>query len=257
MGYHLTTSLDLPPARSHASPKTHTPLPRLQERGLRYYSPEVGRWVNRDPIGERGGSCIYSALDNSPVNKVDPFGREVWSFIENQLPWRDEYAVDPEYPRFRVRGKTFDAPVDVRINTTIDPASILLPWRIETTSGRLVIDFYFKDRAAEVHERLHVADFRSHIFEATKKYVTDKEGFRFCRYEQAACWKRVCESTATKTFHLCGLAWTYAYVDLPYAISRGDAGLWAQYLELTRIARQRCEAARRELSAAETGCRDL
>ena len=48
MGYHLTTSLDLPPARTPASPKTHTPLPRLQERGHRFYSPDIGRAVSRD-----------------------------------------------------------------------------------------------------------------------------------------------------------------------------------------------------------------
>ena len=28
----------------------------------RYYSPELGRWINRDPIGERGGVCMHAAL---------------------------------------------------------------------------------------------------------------------------------------------------------------------------------------------------
>ena len=35
----------------------------------RYYSPELGRWINRDPIGERGGVNLYIMVDNSPINK--------------------------------------------------------------------------------------------------------------------------------------------------------------------------------------------
>jgi proteasome lid subunit RPN8/RPN11 len=38
--------------RSFVSSKTHTPWGRLQVSGLRYYSPELGRWPSRDPIGD-------------------------------------------------------------------------------------------------------------------------------------------------------------------------------------------------------------
>jgi uncharacterized protein RhaS with RHS repeats len=34
------------------------PQPSLYYYGLRYYSPGLGRWVNRDPIGERGGPAV-------------------------------------------------------------------------------------------------------------------------------------------------------------------------------------------------------
>jgi RHS repeat-associated protein len=77
MGYHLTTSLARPPARSHASPKTHTPLPRLQERGLRFYSTELSRWVSRDPIGERGGWNLYGFVANAPSTRYDPLGLKI------------------------------------------------------------------------------------------------------------------------------------------------------------------------------------
>ena len=42
--------------------------------GLRYYNPSTGRWLNRDPIGERGGQNLYSILKNEAVNSVDALG---------------------------------------------------------------------------------------------------------------------------------------------------------------------------------------
>ncbi len=44
-----------------ASPPLYTPTINtvLSYYGLRYYNPELGRWVNRDPIRERGGLNVY------------------------------------------------------------------------------------------------------------------------------------------------------------------------------------------------------
>ena len=42
--------------------------------GYRYYSPEMGRWVSRDPIGERGGINLYGMVGNDAVNMVDIVG---------------------------------------------------------------------------------------------------------------------------------------------------------------------------------------
>lgn len=44
--------------------------------GFRYYSPELGRWPNRDPIGERGGINLYGMCYNNPVSFVDFLGRD-------------------------------------------------------------------------------------------------------------------------------------------------------------------------------------
>lgn len=42
--------------------------------GLRYYSPQAGRWLSRDPIEEQGGVNLYGFVGNNPVNLVDPLG---------------------------------------------------------------------------------------------------------------------------------------------------------------------------------------
>ena len=47
---------------------------RLQLSGLRYYNPELGRWVSRDPIGETGGRNLSAFVRNRPLNRTDPLG---------------------------------------------------------------------------------------------------------------------------------------------------------------------------------------
>jgi RHS repeat-associated protein len=40
----------------------------------RPYTPRLGRWLSRDPIGEEGGFNLYAYCGNDPVNKHDPLG---------------------------------------------------------------------------------------------------------------------------------------------------------------------------------------
>ena len=40
----------------------------------RAYSPFAGRWINRDPIQEGGGTNLYAYVDNNPISGVDPLG---------------------------------------------------------------------------------------------------------------------------------------------------------------------------------------
>jgi len=42
--------------------------------GYRYYVPDLGRWINRDPIGEDGGVNLYVLLANNAVNALDYLG---------------------------------------------------------------------------------------------------------------------------------------------------------------------------------------
>ena len=40
----------------------------------RYYSPELGRWLSRDPIEEQGGYNLYGMVGNNPVIQWDKLG---------------------------------------------------------------------------------------------------------------------------------------------------------------------------------------
>jgi RHS repeat-associated protein len=42
--------------------------------GHRYYNPSTGRWLNRDPIRERGGINLYCFVNNDPPNGIDLHG---------------------------------------------------------------------------------------------------------------------------------------------------------------------------------------
>ena len=45
--------------------------------GYRFYAPPLGRWVNRDPIGEKGGINISGFVYNFPIGYIDDFGEEM------------------------------------------------------------------------------------------------------------------------------------------------------------------------------------
>src|SRR5947209_7907497 len=46
----------------------------LIKLGLRYYSPSLGRFISRDPIGFAGGLNLYGYCNGDPVNGCDASG---------------------------------------------------------------------------------------------------------------------------------------------------------------------------------------
>jgi RHS repeat-associated protein len=49
---------------------------------MRYYSPDIGRWIIRDPAQEDGGVNLYAYCEGDPVNGFDPTGLDGVSCLE-------------------------------------------------------------------------------------------------------------------------------------------------------------------------------
>ena len=56
------------------STKPQDELSGMYYYGYRFYQPELGRWINRDPVGEILGSNIYIIVVNNAINKIDILG---------------------------------------------------------------------------------------------------------------------------------------------------------------------------------------
>ncbi len=46
--------------------------------GYRFYAPELGRWINRDPVEEEGGENLYDFCNNSPLSVFDKLGKDIY-----------------------------------------------------------------------------------------------------------------------------------------------------------------------------------
>jgi len=58
--------------------------------GFRYYSPSLGRWINRDPIGEAGGLNLYSFIGNNAITGGDLMGYKKIHFDSKSLHVHDK-----------------------------------------------------------------------------------------------------------------------------------------------------------------------
>ena len=80
--------------------------------GYRYYSPELGRWVKRDSIEERGGINLYGFVGNDGVNGIDWFGLSNHNFQQG-LKWLKDICEKIDKKRKRLNKNDCQCPIDV------------------------------------------------------------------------------------------------------------------------------------------------
>ncbi len=87
--------------------------------GWRYYSPSLGRWISRDPLGEAGGLNLYAAMrsERQPIAwQVPPILN--WyrsSFLEFTALQRGRCAVSCIHPNAPSHGPPTSRPVQVNL----------------------------------------------------------------------------------------------------------------------------------------------
>lgn len=91
MGFYATDTLEAtPPRRASARRARRDPACGRKPlrgpthkaiSGYRFYNPELGRWLNRDPIGENGGMNLVAFSLNNAINNNDRLGLNAWGGI--------------------------------------------------------------------------------------------------------------------------------------------------------------------------------
>ncbi len=74
MGYHRRAETAAGPRTEGRATGSARPLHAGVGSGYRYYSPGLGRWVNRDPIEEAGGANLFGFVANRTPCRVDLLG---------------------------------------------------------------------------------------------------------------------------------------------------------------------------------------
>lgn len=57
----------------------------LDNHGFRYYNPQTGRYISRDPAGYPNGLNNYLYVNNNPINRIDPHGLWFWDAVQAAL----------------------------------------------------------------------------------------------------------------------------------------------------------------------------
>jgi len=74
----------------------------LYDYGRRHYDPPTGRWISRDPIGERGGVNLYGFVGNDGVGRYDLLGLVIITIADTSI-YKD--SIKPHRPPIPLPGQ--------------------------------------------------------------------------------------------------------------------------------------------------------
>jgi len=114
----------------------------------RYYSPRLGRWLSRDPIGEDGGLNLYAMCNNNVISCVDYLGQKPYDV--DSLPYLIIIASNQGWTQLvRLLAKWFLGPMhqitngnDVPLNAPYDDQIITMAWVLTFPRAKAVYNNY-------------------------------------------------------------------------------------------------------------------
>jgi hypothetical protein len=59
----------------------------MSNQAKAFYNPQTGRWLSRDPIGEKGELNLYGFVGNDSINSIDLFGLLTGTVTFSQKPY--------------------------------------------------------------------------------------------------------------------------------------------------------------------------
>ena len=159
---------------------------KLTDHRFRYYSPELQRWLSRDPIGEFGGLNVHIFSGNSATMVTDPDGLKIKyegpdaSFWKNQIDfWKSTLPKDSLLLNIILGLK--NSPNELIIQpldgTKPETVSYFEKW-VKTyidPHSYLVDGVYYNTEQAFAHELLHAHD---HMVNTKCRGRHHGEGFR-------------------------------------------------------------------------------
>jgi RHS repeat-associated protein len=131
--------------------------------GYRYYSPNLGRWINRDPMEEEGGFNLYGFVINDPIDSYDILGLKLKSNINIVTAFNTEpFPKGPDRNIYGGFGLKF---IMENSNTLIPCPNCGFEINLEiTVSNAHDTPWYVRgDNQAKRHEEGHLSDLQSTV----------------------------------------------------------------------------------------------
>jgi len=128
--------------------------------GYRYYNPSTGRWLSRDPLGQRVGEPLYSLAFNSPVEEWDYLGLFVVKYVgdgpywvpKTELFWAAlSFAFDPS--DVRSLGKAVTVLVKETTTVEVTPCSTSAKEKSATSTRWFIQNLDLNDRGRVENQR--------------------------------------------------------------------------------------------------------
>jgi uncharacterized protein RhaS with RHS repeats len=99
----------------------------------RYYSPALGRFLQSDPAGFRGGLNLYAYAENDPINFVDPTGLTADASATVITPFMGVLGI----PSITISATAHQQGLALfPTSETVSPGSIEVTWRLRTIDGQ-------------------------------------------------------------------------------------------------------------------------